>query len=110
MKGGAKKFHFVVSWKDQHCSAYMKRKLSMNIFFVGVCCELVHGDCLVVKFGLCRSAAIFPDDDMARSDSRLKEESWRIQAKCLMGTHEQVSLVLCYWCYSWKSVDWISRT
>ena len=29
----------------------------------------------------------FPDDDMARSDSRMREESKRIQAKCLMEIH-----------------------
>ena len=48
----------------------------------------------------------FPDDDMARSDSRISEESQRIQAKCLMETHVKVFLVLFY---SWMSVDWISR-
>ena len=42
---------------------------------------------MVVWFlDLCLSAAIFPDDDMARSDSWIKEESVRIQAKCLMET------------------------
>ena len=32
----------------------------------------------------------FPDDDMARSDSRMNEESRWIQAKCLMETHVKV--------------------
>ena len=45
----------------------------------------------------------FPDDDMARSDSRMKEESRRIQAKYLMEIHVMVLF------YSWMSVDWISR-
>jgi len=43
-----------------------------------------------VDDGLCMSAAVFPDDDMARSDSRMSEESQRIQAKCLMETHVKV--------------------
>ena len=42
---------------------------------------------VVVDGGLFLSAAIFPDDDMARSDSRMREESKRIQAKCLMEIH-----------------------
>ena len=42
---------------------------------VGVCCELVHGGCLVVEFGLCCSAAVFPSDDIVRSDSQHEEES-----------------------------------
>ena len=50
----------------------------------------MHCDCFTVDGGLvcdlCLSAAIFPDDDMARSDSWIKEESVRIQAKCLMET------------------------
>ena len=45
---------------------------------------------LVVDGGLYLSAAIFPDDDMARSDSRMNEESRWIQAKCLMETHVKV--------------------
>ena len=72
-RGDAEKLHFVVSWRDQQCSACMNRNLSMDMFFfVGVCCELVHGDCFVVEFGLCVSAAIFPNDDIARSDSRVR--------------------------------------
>ena len=58
---------------------------------------------LGVDDGLYLSAAIFPDDDMARSDSRMKEESRRIQAKYLMEIHVMVLF------YSWMSVDWISR-
>ena len=72
----AKRFHsvvswmdqrlLVVSWMDQRCSACMSRKLYMNMFFCCSCCELVHGVCFVVGFGLFVSAAIFPNDDMAK--------------------------------------------
>ena len=86
-RGDAKKLHFVVSWRDQQCSACMNRKLSMNMSFVGVCCELVHGDCFVVECGLCGSAAIFPNDDIARSDSRLRRSLNGSRLKCLMGKH-----------------------
>ena len=45
-------------------------------------------DCFfVVDGGLAFVGRHFPDDDMARSDSRMKEESKRIQAKCLMEIH-----------------------
>ena len=61
------------------CSTCMRHKLHMSMF-----CNCCFFSCWWWFVFVCRH---FPDDDMARSDSRMKEESKRIQAKCLMEIH-----------------------
>ena len=69
------------------CSTCMRHKLHMSMFvdLLWVCVLWLFVFCCWWWFVfVCRH---FPDDDMARSDSRMKEESKRIQAKCLMEIH-----------------------
>ena len=77
-------------------------------------CEFAFCDCCFCCWWwfvfVCRH--FFPDDDMARSDSWVKEESQRIQANCLMEIQVKICClvkVFCFLFYSWMSLDWISR-